>query len=93
MKNILLSLMLCLQQPCWSQECDLPLRPLVTQAADGIQHTQVESYLTNRLRLLTSGAGASGGMENAQFALAFGYDVIDGKFRGFGPLATAKSVR
>ena len=35
------------------------------------------SYLTNRLRTLTSKANAVGGLENSQFAIAAGYDIIN----------------
>ena len=61
----------------YAQDCDIPLRPLVAQSSDGSYYPQVVNYLTNRLRVLTSKAGSIGGMENSQFALAFGYDVID----------------
>ena len=62
-----------------AQNCDIVLRPLITQSTneDGSRYPQVVDYLTNRLRVLTSEAGSVGGMENSQFALAFDYDVID----------------
>ena len=62
-----------------AQNCDIVLRPLITQSTneDGSRYPQVVDYLTNRLRVLTSEAGGVGGMENSQFALAFDYDVID----------------
>lgn len=60
-----------------AQECDIPLRPLITQSADGNYFPQVVSYLTNRVRQLTSNANGAGGMENSQFAIAVGYDISD----------------
>lgn len=67
----------CISMSMHAQDCDIPLRPLVTQSADGSYYPQVVNYLTNRLRVLTSKAGSVGGMENSQFALAFSYDIID----------------
>ena len=78
MKKIAFSFMLfCMSTFVYAQDCDIPLRPLVAQSSDGSYYPQVVNYLTNRLRVLTSKAGSIGGMENSQFALAFGYDVID----------------
>lgn len=78
MKKSVFSFMLCcISMSMHAQDCDIPLRPLVTKSADGSYYPQVVNYLTNRLRVLTSKAGSVGGMENSQFALAFGYDVID----------------
>lgn len=61
----------------YAKECDISLRPLITQSSDGSYHPQVVSFLTNRLRVLTAKANGIGGLENSQFALAFDYDVID----------------
>lgn len=78
MKKLAFSFMLfCMSTFVYAQDCDIPLRPLVAQSSDGSYYPQVVNYLTNRLRVLTSKAGSIGGMENSQFALAFGYDVID----------------
>ena len=78
MKKFAFSFMLfCMSTVVYGQDCDIPLRPLVAQSSDGSYYPQVVNYLTNRLRVLTSKAGSIGGMENSQFALAFGYDVID----------------
>ena len=78
MKKFAFSFMLfCMSTFVYAQDCDIPLRPLVAQSSDGSYYPQVVNYLTNRLRVLTSKAGSIGGMENSQFALAFGYDVID----------------
>lgn len=78
MKKFVFSFLLgCMSLATYAQDCDIPLRPLVTPSADGSYYPQVVSYLTNRIRVLTSKAGGTGGMENSQFALAFGYDVID----------------
>lgn len=60
-----------------AQDCDISLRPVVTPSADGNAFPQVMSYLTNRLRTLTSKANAVGGLENSQFAIAAGYDIIN----------------
>lgn len=48
-----------------AQNCDIVLRPLITQSTneDGSRYPQVVDYLTNRLRVLTSEAGGVGGME------------------------------
>lgn len=67
----------CISMSMHAQDCDIPLRPLVTQSADGSCYPQVVNYLTSRLRVLTSKAGSLGGMDNSQFALAFSYDIID----------------
>lgn len=78
MKKFLISLILgCVSLCVAGQECSIPLRPLVTQSADGSYYPQVVSYLTNRLRTLTASAGSAGGMDNSQFAIAIGYDIID----------------
>lgn len=60
-----------------AQDCDISLRPVVTPSAAGNAFPQVMSYLTNRLRTLTSKANAVGGLENSQFAIAAGYDIIN----------------
>lgn len=86
MKKFLFSYMLsCMSIFAYAQDCDIPLRPLITQSADGSSYPQVVSYLTNRLRILTSRANSSGAMENSQFALAFCYDVIDKQIVGGAP--------
>lgn len=60
-----------------AQDCDIPLSPVVTPSADGNNFAQVESYLTNRLRMLTSKANITAGLTNGQFAITCGYDIID----------------
>lgn len=60
-----------------AKDCDISLRPLITQSSDGSYYPQVVNYLTNRLRVLTAKANGIGELENSQFALAFDYDVID----------------
>lgn len=80
MKKYIFSFILCsMSMLMHAQNCDIVLRPLITQSTneDGSRYPQVVDYLTNRLRVLTSEAGGVGGMENSQFALAFDYDVID----------------
>lgn len=86
MKKFVFSFVLCcMSNFVYAQNCDIPLRPLITKSAAGSNNPQVVSYLTNRLRVLTSKAGSVGGMENSQFALAFGYDVIDKQIVGGTP--------
>ena len=80
MKKYIFSFILCsMSMLMHAQNCDIVLRPLITQSTneDGSRYPQVVDYLTNRLRVLTSEADGVGGMENSQFALAFDYDVID----------------
>ena len=60
-----------------AKDCNISLRPLITQSSDGSYYPQVVNYLTNRLRVLTAKANGIGELENSQFALVFGYDVID----------------
>lgn len=76
-KFVFFFLLGCISISIHAQDCDIPLRPLVTQSADGSYYPQVVNYLTNRVRMLTSKSSGVGGMENSQFALAFGYDVLD----------------
>lgn len=78
MKKFFLSIFLCMSAiMSHAQDCDISLRPVVTPSAAGNAFPQVMSYLTNRLRTLTSKANAVGGLENSQFAIAAGYDIIN----------------
>jgi hypothetical protein len=61
----------------WGQNCNIPLRSIVLPTVEENSNQQEINYLKNRLRLLTSNAADVGGLENSQFAIAVGYDVLD----------------
>ena len=61
----------------FAQDCVVALQPIVTPSTDGNYFPQVESYLTNRLRSLTTGSGGASLLDNNQFALAASYDIVD----------------
>lgn len=61
----------------FAQDCLIALQPIVTPSTDGNYFPQVESYLTNRLRGLTTGSGGASSLDNNQFALAASYDIVD----------------
>ncbi len=69
----------------FAQTCDIPLRPIVTQATDGSSHQQVIGYVTNKLRTLTGNNSSVGGMDNSQFGIAMAYDVINKQIVGGAP--------
>ena len=61
----------------FAQDCLIALQPIVTPSTDGNYFPLVESYLTNRLRGLTTGSGGASSLDNNQFALAASYDIVD----------------
>ena len=78
MKNFFLILFLTLSLSTgWAQNCDIQLVPIITPSADGNYSPQVSSYLTNRLRVLTSQTTGISGWVSNQFAIAASYDVLD----------------
>lgn len=76
-KFVFLFILCCISMSMHAKDCNISLRPLITQSSDGSYYPQVVNYLTNRLRVLTAKANGIGELENSQFALVFGYDVID----------------
>lgn len=78
MKRLSLICILAMSLLCsFAQDCLIALQPIVTPSTDGNYFPQVESYLTNRLRGLTTGSGGASSLDNNQFALAASYDVVD----------------
>lgn len=78
MKKFILFIIVCVASiAIHAQECNIPLQPLVIKTADGNYFPQVESYLTNRVRSLTAESNNVSGLDNSQFAIAVGYDIID----------------
>lgn len=82
---MVLFIIVCISTIVQAQDCNISLRPLVTQLADKDFSPQVTNYLMNRLRMLTSKAGVVGGLENSQFALTIGYDVVNKQIVGGAP--------
>ena len=86
MKRLSLICILAMSLLCsFAQDCVIALQPIVTPSTDGNYFPQVESYLTNRLRGLTTSSGGASSLDNNQFALAASYDIVDKQIVGGSP--------
>lgn len=87
MKSFFVTILLLLSVVCgFAQECSITLSPVILPAPDGSRYQQVDSYLINRVRLLTSSSSSNGGLTNDQFALTLSYDIIEKQIVGGSPV-------
>lgn len=76
----------------FAQECDIALQTIITPPANGINLPQANSYLTNKLRGLTSQSSTLSALDNEQFAIAASYDVLDKQIIAGSPTKIAYNL-
>lgn len=76
-KILTLASAIALSLSSFAQDCDIALTPLANHSANVYDTSEVESYISNKLRNITSNSGSLGAIENSQFALLMDYDILD----------------
>lgn len=94
MRNIFFTLFsaILFSYPIMAQDCDIVLIPLVNHSATAYDTSDVDTYISNRLRNITSNSGNIGALENSQFALLLAYDIVDKQIIDGAPTKIIYSV-